>query len=374
MINVVCDRALLGAFTREEHRVSAAYIRQAASEVYGRPIPAPWLRWATYGSIAAAVALVGVRRVVAAVEPHRAHGDGVRHGTRRDRVCRRRRRRPTPAILTRRAGWRRRRLRRARPVARAARQRHDHGSGPRQALRPVAPRSTARTAARVATRPRQPGPRMPVPERLVGTIAHAESPGRPDADRRCRPHPPGRADGADRRDRQRSSSAAHRARCRSPRLSRYWFGDFLLLWKPPMALAKSLAPGMRGADVRWLRDSMRAAQGLPQAPAVNDVYDDDLTRLVQEFQRQHRLNVDGVAGVSDPDRARHGAECDGLADAGRHARATGGRLNDVVHPRRAAQIGARAAAPEGARAGRSPHRCREAEDQPLGRLRPSRCW
>jgi general secretion pathway protein A len=80
-------------------------------------------------------------------------------------------------------------------------------------------------------------------------------------------------------------------------LSRYWFGDFLLLWKPPMALAKSLVPGMRGADVRWLRDSMRVAQGLPQAPALNDVYDDDLTRLVQEFQRQHRLNVDGVAGV-----------------------------------------------------------------------------
>ena len=51
-------------------------------------------------------------------------------------------------------------------------------------------------------------------------------------------------------------------------LSRYWFGDFLLLWKPPMALAKSLVPGMRGADVRWLRDSMRVAQGLPQAPAL----------------------------------------------------------------------------------------------------------
>ena len=54
---------------------------------------------------------------------------------------------------------------------------------------------------------------------------------------------------------------------------------------------------MRGADVRWLRESLRAAQGLPQAPGGNDVYDEDLTRLVQDFQRQHRLNVDGVAGV-----------------------------------------------------------------------------
>jgi general secretion pathway protein A len=63
-----------------------------------------------------------------------------------------------------------------------------------------------------------------------------------------------------------------------------------------MAVAKALSPGMRGADVRWLRESLRAAQGLPAAPG-SDSYDDDLTRLVQDFQRQHRLTVDGVAGV-----------------------------------------------------------------------------
>jgi general secretion pathway protein A len=70
-----------------------------------------------------------------------------------------------------------------------------------------------------------------------------------------------------------------------------------LLWRPPLAVAKSLAPGMRGEDVRWLRQSLRSTQGLPPGPATSDVYDEDLTRLVQEFQRQHRLNVDGVAGV-----------------------------------------------------------------------------
>jgi general secretion pathway protein A len=78
--------------------------------------------------------------------------------------------------------------------------------------------------------------------------------------------------------------------------SRYWFGDFLLLWKPPMAVAKALGPGMRGEDVKWLRESLLAAQGLPAAPG-GDAYDAELTRLVQDFQRQHRLVVDGVAGV-----------------------------------------------------------------------------
>jgi general secretion pathway protein A len=80
-------------------------------------------------------------------------------------------------------------------------------------------------------------------------------------------------------------------------LSRYWFGDFLLLWRPPLAVVKSLGPGMRGEDVRWLRESVRAAQGLPTAAPGSDVYDDELVRLVQDFQRQHRLAVDGVAGV-----------------------------------------------------------------------------
>jgi general secretion pathway protein A len=53
---------------------------------------------------------------------------------------------------------------------------------------------------------------------------------------------------------------------------------------------------MRGDDVRWLRESIRAAQGLPAVPG-GDVYDQELVGLVQDFQRQHRLAVDGVAGA-----------------------------------------------------------------------------
>jgi hypothetical protein len=60
VINVICDRALLGAFTQEDHRAGAALVRQAASEVYGRPVPAPWLKWATTAAVAAAVGLLAV--------------------------------------------------------------------------------------------------------------------------------------------------------------------------------------------------------------------------------------------------------------------------------------------------------------------------
>src|SRR5262245_4507198 len=36
IINVICDRALLGAFTQETHHITPALIRSAAGEVYGR--------------------------------------------------------------------------------------------------------------------------------------------------------------------------------------------------------------------------------------------------------------------------------------------------------------------------------------------------
>ena len=41
IINVVADRALLGAFVRKEHEVGPHLVRLAAREVYGRPGAAP---------------------------------------------------------------------------------------------------------------------------------------------------------------------------------------------------------------------------------------------------------------------------------------------------------------------------------------------
>ena len=94
-----------------------------------------------------------------------------------------------------------------------------------------------------------------------------------------------------------SSSAASTHQFPSRRPSRYWFGDFLLLWRPPMAVAKALDArhARRGRDAGCAKACARRRACPP--PRGSDVYDDDLTRLVQDFQRQHRLNVDGVAGV-----------------------------------------------------------------------------
>ena len=80
-------------------------------------------------------------------------------------------------------------------------------------------------------------------------------------------------------------------------ISRFWYGDYLVLWRPQVASPQALSAGMQGDGVRWLRQSLNTAQGRTNEGAASDYYDQDLVKMVEDFQRQHRLNVDGIAGV-----------------------------------------------------------------------------
>jgi general secretion pathway protein A len=80
-------------------------------------------------------------------------------------------------------------------------------------------------------------------------------------------------------------------------LSRYWYGDYLVLWRPQVPSQRALSAGMQGDGVRWLRHSLNSLQGRADKSVTSDFYDDELTRMVEDFQRQHRLNVDGIAGI-----------------------------------------------------------------------------
>jgi len=80
-------------------------------------------------------------------------------------------------------------------------------------------------------------------------------------------------------------------------LSRAWFGDYVLLWAPGTGGSQPLGLGARSARVRWLRDSLRRVNGLPADEADNEEFDTELATQVEDFQRKHRLAVDGIAGV-----------------------------------------------------------------------------
>src|SRR6266481_2180442 len=60
VINVICDRALLGAYSLDRHRVTASLVRAAAAEVFGRRFTPHWLPWALIAGIAALLAIATV--------------------------------------------------------------------------------------------------------------------------------------------------------------------------------------------------------------------------------------------------------------------------------------------------------------------------
>jgi general secretion pathway protein A len=80
-------------------------------------------------------------------------------------------------------------------------------------------------------------------------------------------------------------------------VSDLWFGQFLLIWRPPGGKPVAISPGMQNANVRWLRQSLAALDSnyRPQ-DAESEFFDEALQQQLMAFQRQHRLEADGLAG------------------------------------------------------------------------------
>ncbi|MEN7344231.1 MAG: peptidoglycan-binding domain-containing protein, partial [Pseudomonadota bacterium] len=79
-------------------------------------------------------------------------------------------------------------------------------------------------------------------------------------------------------------------------LSRFWFGEYLMLWQPPNNEVTSLRKGARGVAVLWLRQSLTAIMGQTAEPLDSDQFDDALETMVRDYQRSRLLTVDGLAG------------------------------------------------------------------------------
>ena len=80
-------------------------------------------------------------------------------------------------------------------------------------------------------------------------------------------------------------------------ISDLWFGQYLLIWRPPNGNPAAIRRGMRDENVRWLRQSLAKLDGDDQPQSTSpDFFDEELEQRLMEFQRQHRLQVDGLAG------------------------------------------------------------------------------
>lgn len=76
-----------------------------------------------------------------------------------------------------------------------------------------------------------------------------------------------------------------------------WFGRFVMLWKPPNGQSRDLGPGSTDPNVVWLRESLALIDDRYRAePLDSQLFDETLELRVRDFQRDHRLDVDGYAG------------------------------------------------------------------------------
>ncbi len=75
-----------------------------------------------------------------------------------------------------------------------------------------------------------------------------------------------------------------------------WDGSFILVWKPPPIGSRVISRGMKGTDVEWLRTRLDALDGTASKSRSPDLYDSELERRVMAFQRERSLNPDGRVG------------------------------------------------------------------------------
>ena len=283
VINVICDRALLGAYSLDRHRVTGTLVRHAANEVFGRHFAPHWLPWAAAAGVAAALAVAMAALATLGPWSARAHAAD----------------RATTAAAT---------------------------SAPdKETKAPAAPASPSLAqlltthAAETDTDSAfgklfslwgakyQVDGTDPCTQALrqhLECVAERGSYGQ----LRLFNHPAilMLSDGAGGSpqvvltglDDEHARLDLGGARAIGlGELSHFWLGDFVMLWRPASSPVKALSAGMRGADVRWLRQSLQHLEHPDSNAPVSDVFDAELTGLVREFQRRHQLSVDGIAGL-----------------------------------------------------------------------------
>lgn len=77
----------------------------------------------------------------------------------------------------------------------------------------------------------------------------------------------------------------------------HWHGQFTLLWRPPVG-SETLRLGARGDDVLWLRGILdRVLPHTTPTATAPAVFDAALAERVRQFQSQHALEPDGVVGT-----------------------------------------------------------------------------
>lgn len=270
-INLLCDRALLGAYVENQAQVTRQILRRAAEEVFaeeGKPAAGRGLRWphVAGGVLAGAVvtaalawqfmprppANVFVAKAPAVAAPVAA---------------------PVPATVPA-------------PVSVPDRNAALRQLGQRQALLFAIEHQGGRLALQ-ARQQRQLFPTLPVAQgQHGGRIEHAQF---GDA------APAMQAAQAGARPRLASVAGLQLLAPQGRQLAQRSDGSFTTFWRAPRSWRDEVPLGARGADVDWLAQRLAQQRSLP-APAANLPLDAEMQGQLRAFQQSQNLRADGLAG------------------------------------------------------------------------------
>lgn len=111
-------------------------------------------------------------------------------------------------------------------------------------------------------------------------------------------------------DRARFVVAGRQREVATATLAAQWTGQYSLLWRQPRRLSGPISRGARGAEVVWLRQRLAAAEGRAPEARPDPFFDADLERRVKRFQLKQGLMPAGFVGpktqarleaLADPD-------------------------------------------------------------------------
>jgi len=79
-------------------------------------------------------------------------------------------------------------------------------------------------------------------------------------------------------------------------IRQHWFGNYTVLWRAPPGFNRAIQLGHSGTQVEWLRQQLESLAYLAPTNGDRALFDHNLGDALKQFQRSQKLRPDGIAG------------------------------------------------------------------------------
>ena len=79
-------------------------------------------------------------------------------------------------------------------------------------------------------------------------------------------------------------------------IRQHWFGNYTVLWRAPPGFNRAIQLGHSGTQVEWLRQQLESLAYLAPTNGDRALFDHNLGDALKQFQRSRQLRPDGIAG------------------------------------------------------------------------------